>query len=92
METRLRQLDPALDAVRLPAIVADEANSQKEPTHLTFLLNSSTNCDLAPRTVNCVTGRSGRNPVEIRMADRLVLYYNRQTSRRPGGVLSQERG
>ena len=44
-ETRLRSLgsfgnyDLAPDGKRLAAIVADDANGEKPPTHLTFLLN-----------------------------------------------------
>jgi hypothetical protein len=45
-ETRLRNLsstfsnyDLAPDSKRLAAMVADDANADKPPTHLTFLLN-----------------------------------------------------
>ena len=44
-ETRLRSAgvfsnyDLALDGKRLAAIIADDANGEKPPTHLTFLLN-----------------------------------------------------
>jgi serine/threonine-protein kinase len=40
-ETRLRNLgyDLAPDGKRLAAFVAEDANAEKPPTHLTFLLN-----------------------------------------------------